>query len=653
MRGGDGTGGGEMGKARTWALRPAAGGLAAALLLGLILLPGGLAGQLRENATDRLLSGTAPQGGAVVVVDIDSATLAATDPWPWPRIRLAGLVERIMAEQPKAVGIDILLSGSDRFSPRRLAESLPVADADLKRRFAALPDTDATLGAALSARPTVLSALFSGEASAPPPPVPVLIAGQPPRLSPWAAPGALLPLPTMAASTAGIGISSLSGDQSGTVRSVPLMGTAGNGIAPGFAAELLRQATGASAYILDGDRKTLSIGEHALPLVNTVSMRFRPSTPAQWQARTVSALSLLSGTLTPGRLKDRIVILGGSAPELGALRITAASPLAPSVQIQADALETMLSGGVPVRPGFAEPVEAGAYLLLVLAGAVAGALLGPAAALFLTLALGSLWAGSAVVLLAQRALLLDPVSPVLGLVLAALTAAGISAIRQRRQAAAIRRRFEQHLSPAVVARMAENPGILRLEGERREITALFTDIEGFSSLADRIGPQALIALLDDYFGGMVEAIVRHGGMVDKFVGDAVHGIFNAPLDLDDHPRRALAAARAILDFTEAYRQTPRAVAAGLGRTRIGLECGEVVIGDVGAGDKVDYTAHGLAMNMAARLEALNKTFGTSILIGPGMAARLEGERLRSLGPQELRGCGTFEVFTPEGLASPA
>jgi len=109
----------------------------------------------------------------------------------------------------------------------------------------------------------------------------------------------------------------------------------------------------------------------------------------------------------------------------------------------------------------------------------------------------------------------------------------------------VRSRFEQHLAPAVVRRILEKPGLLKLSGELREVTALFTDIEGFTAMTLHAGPEALVAALDYYFEGMTTIIVAHGGMIDKIVGDAVHALFNAPSDLDDHPRKAIECAIAL------------------------------------------------------------------------------------------------------------
>jgi len=127
-----------------------------------------------------------------------------------------------------------------------------------------------------------------------------------------------------------------------------------------------------------------------------------------------------------------------------------------------------------------------------------------------------------------------------------------------------------------------------------------------------------------------------------------HALFNAPVALEDHPRQALAAARDILAFTNTFMASETARRAGLGRTRIGLETGEAVIGDVGTGSKVDYTAHGSAVNTAARLEALNKQFGTSICVGPVLRAQLADLEFRPLGAVDVRGRGTMEIFTPAG-----
>ena len=173
--------------------------------------------------------------------------------------------------------------------------------------------------------------------------------------------------------------------------------------------------------------------------------------------------------------------------------------------------------------------------------------------------------------------------------------------------------------------------------------------EGFTALTEHIGPERMVSLLDHYVDTVANLIVGHGGMVDKIVGDGLIAFFNAPVDLPDHAQRAVACALEIVAATEALRREPQWAEIGLGRTRVGIETGPAVLGDVGRGIRRNYTALGRAVNVAARLEAANKSFGSSIALGPGTAAALEGKyKLRHLGRIELRGIAeAVDVFEPD------
>jgi adenylate cyclase len=223
-------------------------------------------------------------------------------------------------------------------------------------------------------------------------------------------------------------------------------------------------------------------------------------------------------------------------------------------------------------------------------------------------------------------------------------------VRDEWRARLLRLSFEQHLAPEVVRRIAADPGALRLRGETREITALFTDIESFTSMTERAEPGDLVALLDTYFDVATRIVTDHGGMIDKIVGDAIHAIYNAPFELEDHAGRAVASALALLEASEQVRKSPLGQRLRLGRTRVGIETGPAIVGDVGGSRKLDYTAHGNAMNAAARLEAANKDLGSSICIGPGTAMRLDPATLRQIGTLTLRGqSGQIKVYTPLSL----
>jgi adenylate cyclase len=250
-----------------------------------------------------------------------------------------------------------------------------------------------------------------------------------------------------------------------------------------------------------------------------------------------------------------------------------------------------------------------------------------------------------------------PVAPLVSLIIetaAFVVATLISFAAIGHREALVRSRLEQHLAPAVVRRILERPGLAKLSGERREVTALFTDVEGFTAMTHRIDPVVLVNTLDNYFEGMAIIIIAHGGMIDKIVGDAVHALFNAPNDLDDHPQKAIECAIALRSWSEVFRHRPEVATIGFGRTRIGLETGPAIVGDVGIRAKLDYTAHGDAVNVAARLEAANKELGSSICVGPVAASRCDQSLLRPLGKIVVRGRGdAMTVFEPWSFNTPA
>jgi len=278
---------------------------------------------------------------------------------------------------------------------------------------------------------------------------------------------------------------------------------------------------------------------------------------------------------------------------------------------------------------------------------ITGAALSPAAgALLMVGVLASLWGASLLLSALGNGLDGSPLPTTIGTAVFVIASVASYAVTRRREAL-VRRRLEQHLAPALVRRILETPGVLKLRGERREVTALFTDVEGFTAMTCGADPEVLVATLDNYFEGMATIIVAHGGVIDKIVGDAVHAFFNAAINLEDHPRKAIECAIALRTWAEAFRCRPEAAIIKFGRTRIGIESGPAIVGDVGIHAKLDYTAHGDAVNVAARLEQANKELGSSICIGPVAASRSDPSLLRPLGKITVDGRdGTIAVFEP-------
>ena len=622
------------------------------ILIGIWCLPPTIVRTpLRERALDLLLP-LLPErptaGPEIAIIDIDRDTLARVGPWPWPRARLAELVGAVGSGKPAVVAIDILLDGGDRFSAGALLQQAPAA------LTAAWPNGDRLLADALTAAPAVLGfGLDSNGAAQDLPATPVLTSDAISVPDIWQAKGRVTPLAELATAAQGLGALVSAADPDGPIRRVPLLVLVGDTLQPGLAVEAMRVAEGATALLIDEGGK-LHAGNIAAPLGPDASLRLVQQAPLTWASRTHAAWRIMGDPTAAQSLAGRIVFIGSSAPELGGLRVTPASPATPSVQIQAEALSALMRGDVPYRPAWLGPFEVGCALLLGVVGLALAGWLRPLRAAAMMLVTCLVWSGGAIAAVPSLGLLVDPAGPPLVAVLAFAIAAMIRFARDELSAKRLRTSFEQHLAPDVVRRIVADPTALRLQGEMREITALFTDIEGFTSMTENAEPTDLVALIDTYFDAAAKIVTEHGGMVGKFVGDAVVAIFNAPVVLEDHPRRALDCALALLAASEQIRASPLGRQLHLGRTRIGLETGMAVVGDVGGSRKLDYTAYCNAMNTAARLEAANKELGLSICIGPGAAARLDAAALHEIGTLTLRGQSQpLRVFTPAALAAGA
>jgi adenylate cyclase len=602
-----------------------------------------------ELASDQWLRGPAPSDLKVIVVDIDRPSIDALGEWPWPRETLARLVEAVASERPAAIAIDMLLAEPDDRSPAALARRLGsvTGRAEISQLADGLPDGDKRLVRAISDVPVALGFVLDPDRNGTLPGPAIVSRGPLPFDDLWQATGAIGPTEQLASAASGLGALSLPGSADGAIRQVPVFVAAGGVVMPGLAAEALRLAEGASSYLIEGKSPMLVVGSRRIVLSRDGMLRLVPEAPERRAARTLSAVDVLEGRAGDSRLAGALVLLGGSAPELGGLRKTPADPLTPSVQIQADAVEQMASGRVPRTLAAGPIVQPLAVLVIGVLAIVLGAALSPVTgSAILTGAIALLWiAAIAASALADR--LVDPLTPSFAAVLVFIMTAGTAYSLTRRREAFVRRRLEQHLAPAVVRRIVEQPDLVKLDGERREVTSLFTDIEGFTATMHRAGPEELVATLDQYFEGVAGIVIRHGGMVDKIVGDGLHAAFNAPLDLENHPQRAVECAIAIREWSEGFRRSAPAAAIELGRTRIGIETGPAIVGDVGIQSKLDYTAHGDAVNMAARLEACNKELGSAICVGPGAAAQCDPALLRPLGRLVVRGREEpIEVFEP-------
>jgi adenylate cyclase len=346
--------------------------------------------------------------------------------------------------------------------------------------------------------------------------------------------------------------------------------------------------------------------------------------------RYVPAWQVLEGSLNPQLVAGHIVFVGTSAEGLKDLRATPTNPAMPGVQLHAEATEQILAGHFLLRPDWArgaELVAIAALGLLLIAllprlGAAWCAALG-AAALAGVVAF-SAWA------FVERQWLVAPVYAVLAVLGVYLTGSLAAFLRTEAERREVRQAFGRYLSPAVVEQLARHPESLRLGGETRELSVLFCDVRGFTTLSEQLDPEALTRLVNRFLTPMTGILLDHGGTIDKYMGDCIMAFWNAPLDDPDHARHAAAAALAmereleVLNARLAAEAAPGSPAAPPLRIGIGINTGRACVGNFGSDQRFDYSAIGDEVNLASRLEGQSKTYGVTCVIGDATRTRLAG-----------------------------
>lgn len=605
------------------------------LLIGLLLgagafgaalaLAAGGALQSFEAATWRWRVGhfaRGPQGTTpIVIIALDQQSLDWGRrenglAWPWPREAYVPLLDFCRRSGVRAVAFDVLFSEpslygveDDRAFAAALRQSPPNVGS-------------ATLGPA--APQPAAAARRTEPVQLPQPPIPA------------ADDGAVWPVPELAAAFARLGDVGGRPDTDGIFRRIALLRGAGGSELATLALVLRLAETPEDVTLVpDGVRigtRTVPLDEEGLALLN---FRGVSGTFPTYSAAAViqSELRLQSGerpSLDPERLRGAYVFFGMTAPGLYDLRPTPIDGVFPGVEIHATALDNLLAGDF-LRE-LPRPALLLGTLLLVLLSALAIAACRDARQSLLAVAILlplPLLAGFYAYAEGYR---LPVALPATASGLALLAGIVYNYATEGRKKREIRRAFNQYLHPTVIEELVKNPEKLRLGGEKRELTIFFSDLQGFTTLSENLDPEALTALLNEYLTAMTDLILDSGGTIDKYEGDAIIAFWNAPVDQPDHAVRAV---RAALACQQRLAELRPHFAARVGRElhmRIGLNTGPAVVGNLGSARRFDYTMLGDAVNLAARLEGVNKEFGTYSLLSQMTCERLGGTiPLREIG----------------------
>lgn len=538
---------------------------------------------LKLKTFDALVQTPDPSGW-FVTLDITEEDVALAGGWPYPRQDLARIQLDLLDAGALGVGWVVAFPQADRFGG------------------------DQAFADALLQGPSVIATFEGGTSYAPTTGTVILGDGEP--IQGIASQGVIGNVSVLADS-AYQGLAVARTDVDTLVRRLPLLLQTPDGWTPSFGIQVIKMIGGADTYIIKGQQgqiEELTVPNYAEIPVDSIGRRW------------VSWVDTPSTTLDEMDVRDKFVFVGVSAKGVMPQIATPVGLLYPH-HIQAALAESM-TVDVPAIPGNALLYELLILVTVLLLTIVIIRTLGLVGTVVGTVGLVSLTVVGGWYLIASN-ILIDVTYSILSAILISVQEFYLRFNEQFKLRQLIKKQFEHYLDPKQVARLQNNPKLLKLGGERRTCTFLFTDVRGFTNLSEKLEPEEVTDIMNKALTVQVECIQAHGGMVDKFIGDACMAIFNSPLDLDEHEQRAVACAQ---DMRTAIRmlqkELPEPVAIG-----IGVNTGEAVIGNMGSDSRFDYSAIGDAVNTAARLESATKEAGVDILIGERTACKVPGTLL--------------------------
>ena len=603
-----------------------------------------LINQINDRITDAMFLWRGQEGTTdqVVIIDIDEKSLKAVGQWPWPRDVITRLVRRISEQGPKVVGFDILFAEPDRTSPKNYFKTREEifkdrVPASVLKEFSEdeTLDFDMMLGRALSESPTVLGYSFVSEdevlklQSDPPfPSCQIRIApkeknfDQLDLLSADRAVTSIVEV-AQAESEGFITLTNVSFDSGGVVRKVPLFITLDHVPYPSLALEVYRigqqepEMTLHVSQQVKAERSGLlgvSIGDSFIPTDDQGRMTINFRGPEQTFPY-ISAVDVLEGEARVP-LKDKYILIGTSATTLGDMNTTPFTRGSfPGVEVHANIIDNMVAVD-PLKHDAYEEIAL-TYTIIVFGGLLltillvyAGPLMGGFGGLLILILT---FMGNYYFFFLNHKLI-GTTYPLLSFLALFIAVTTFNYLYEGRARRFIHKAFGHYVSPEVVSQLVKNPDQLSLKGEQKELTLLFSDIRGFTRISEGMGSEALGYFMNQYLTAMSDVVMEHGGTVDKYIGDSIMAMWGAPHNDPNHAANTVRCALGMIE--RLHRIRPDWEKRGLPRLEIGIgiNTGVVSVGNFGSRDRFDYTVMGDHVNLASRLEGINKNYGTRIII---------------------------------------
>ena len=553
----------------------------------------------------------------VVVVAIDDKSIAELGRWPWSRDKMAELVRNLAGYGVKVTALDIVFAEPEKATSDSVFSSSLSSSGNVVMGYFFRDEKQQVDSAALeqlSEAKVKLLKIDSGVTSVP-----------------------LNEYTSLTANISQLGRSALDfgffnqlPDSDGVFRKSPLLLLYDGDIYPSLALKALRHSYGSDIMLNVAvfGVKTLAVGKHQLP-VNEHGELTLNYYGATGSFRTVSAVDVIKKRLPGDALKDCIAFVGATEIGIYDVRNTPFDPALPGVEIHATVAANSLDNRFIIKDARTAGIEMAAILILpVMLALLLSLCPGTFAGLLVFICSGALFIVGNFMLFSRMNLDITIFYPMAALALSQLGSEAYRNLIVERKGRSLKKAFSSYVSPDLVKQIEKDPDKLVLGGEQREISILFSDIRGFTTISEGLTPQELVRLLNEYLNPMTRIVLEEKGTLDKFIGDAVMAIFNAPLDLADHADAACRAALRMLASLEELNRGFTAKGMNTIDIGIGINTGLAVVGNMGADIRFDYTAIGDSVNLASRLEGLNKQYGSHILVSEDTRNAVKSSEMR-------------------------
>lgn len=606
-------------------------GLFLAILLSTIYinfdkLPNSIDNRLRDYLFT--LRGEIDTSDSVVIIDVDEASLAEVGQWPWSRPKVAELLNKLTQEKTALIGFDMVFAEPDKSSPHRVFKKYNI-------KVNNPPNYDQMLGQTIGSTPTILGYIFefndSSYLNKKAPTVPAIFVEKNKHLGDdfiLKAKGTILNVPEIQNNSYSSGFFNNIPDDSGIIRSVPLVISYNNMIYPSLALEIMRIVTQTNRVLIDYDEfgiVDIKLNDITIPTdrFGRIILNFRGG---ERSFNYYSAKDVLNGKVSSKELEGKIAIIGTSAAGLLDLRSTPFDSIYPGVEVHANVIDNIIQGDFLSKPSWIEGVN----LWIIFFLSITTVMLITYTPFWLNPIIStSLLTGTIYGLymaMFSYGLILNIFFPILTIVLGVSLVTLFDYFYEIKKEEAIKKKFASKVSKSVMDNLLKNIDSTEFQAMEKEVTIFFSDVRSFTNISEKMGSaKALIQYLNEYMEPMSNIITKYEGTIDKYIGDAIMAYWNAPANVENHPDKAVKASLEQLRVLETLNKKLTQNNLPIIDIGIGINTGVAIVGEMGSIGRSDYTVIGDPINLGSRLESLCKFYNSRLNISNFTKDKLKDE----------------------------